>query len=1490
MKRLLAIFGMALVMTGQLCAVQPSGGPANIAGTLYASNFATWSVPQGNNGPFSWSSSQICTSATSGGISFQPFVVGSPIRIVDTANSALSENVVPSQVNISGSGCSITVHPANQHYSFYLATATAGLQDAINYANQSLGAATPAAVVILTPAWSQLGGTTSMITSAIGNPRVTIVDQRTSVSAPYLWSGTQYVFTPYGGGASVPPPSFAVPFANSAVTAFNADSTFLFNPTTHGLSAYLTNGAFNTDVAQTGAGNNGLANLEAQTCAAGGCTPIFPGTSGSTESPIPTVSNTHVQDFRKGSQGDYYLDPAVGGAGGYNPAGDPFSAARGLFGTWTVSTPNIQAQYGRSDFFSFTAPGWNEGTSPGLAGPFWSTQHGHSIVMSVATPGIGQLFGGQITKTAIGDSQDGYFYTYPDGGFTDGGGEGSTGIGIGRYQNSTWLHATANSGSTTGTQTLFATFTAGSTSRTAVSVGGYMLDITRVVGTQTITGPSTQLSGYAAWTFPVTTAHTESTAWGTANAVIPAPANLGQYQIDTVNFTVAGGTNAAGFVPGFACLNGVNNLDFVNITSVGTLQGGVQPVTFSHLHYNAQTGTSLWQGGPCGNFVVPFLYYLNGWTTAYPILGATDSTHLVGRFFTGLSQSVSSAQPIPNNYNANTVNVPLLGLSISGTTVTATFNGSNISVFAGLGSATISGATNSSFNGVATNITQINTNQLQWTQTGPTGTSSGAQITIPANQFNFYEIPGAIVIQPQMANGGIPLSWNNVHWTSGDRVENPFNPSFRGNNLSLTDSINNVAVDAEAGLGLTNSIGISVSGNGISGGYNAFRWVNNNALTLYRGDGGQLTAPVLLNFFGPSGTFLSTQYAPIDPYAPVIITGCVVSGNCSTTNKIRLWAVSGAGLMTYEPDKQEFGFNNVASPRVRASILSTGPGLTNTNPVAFTSGNSVANDSVLGTYAAVGNETPLDTSGSLGATAYYGANDYVGGTLPSINGVAQAGTPGSSTYSYVATCVTSAGEGKPSLTATTGAGNATLNGTNFNGMNITPGKGCTGTNVYRTAAPGGYSLGRICTNIPNNTANGTAVSFGCADQGQAAGPAPPSGDTSGAFQLSGSQALTSVQGTTGTKVLAATGTFTAGHYLTTDASGNAIDGGAVSGGVSQIVAGTGISLSPSGGTGVVTINTTGSGGGTVTTFSSGNAAPLFTTSVATPTNTPALSFTLSAAAQNSVFAGPASGGAGTPSYQTAPTFSAANLTNFPLATSSVFGVVKPDGTTCTTSAGVLTCPGTGGISGLTTGFIPLAASSTSIANSLLDYGVTTAGTFTFGAAVAFHDGSGKGGGFNGTEGTAPTGGSGVDNLWADSTAHRLMMNNNNGGATNLPGVATAGTSGHLVAFAANGIDLVDGGAVIANIQITLPTVAIAANSCYGSALNTAATATMTGLATTSTFTTAFATDAHAVNGWGGTGGLTMDMWPTVNTLNWMVCNQTASSITPGAMTLNVGAK
>jgi len=112
--------------------------------------------------------------------------------------------------------------------------------------------------------------------------------------------------------------------------------------------------------------------------------------------------------------------------------------------------------------------------------------------------------------------------------------------------------------------------------------------------------------------------------------------------------------------------------------------------------------------------------------------------------------------------------------------------------------------------------------------------------------------------------------------------------------------------------------------------------------------------------------------------------------------------------------------------------------------------------------------------------------------------------------------------------------------------------------------------------------------------------------------------------------------------------------------------------------------------GTVTTFSAGALSPLFTTSVATPTTTPVLTFTLDNAAQNSVFAGPATGGTG------APTFRALVTADLPAGTGTVTSVAFTGGlisvaTPTTTPA--LTVAGT-------SGGIPYFSSGTAWASSL----------------------------------------------------------------------------------------------------------------------------------------------------------------------------------------------
>ncbi len=121
------------------------------------------------------------------------------------------------------------------------------------------------------------------------------------------------------------------------------------------------------------------------------------------------------------------------------------------------------------------------------------------------------------------------------------------------------------------------------------------------------------------------------------------------------------------------------------------------------------------------------------------------------------------------------------------------------------------------------------------------------------------------------------------------------------------------------------------------------------------------------------------------------------------------------------------------------------------------------------------------------------------------------------------------------------------------------------------------------------------------------------------------------------------GTQSNGYVLTSDASGNA-------------------SWQPA------------SGSGTVTSFSSGNLSPLFTTSVATSTTTPALSFSLNTQSANAVLAGPSSGSAA------APTFRALTVADMPgavLQTASVSLTSSQILNIYTTPVQIVPAPGAG---------------------------------------------------------------------------------------------------------------------------------------------------------------------------------------------------------------------
>jgi hypothetical protein len=81
-----------------------------------------------------------------------------------------------------------------------------------------------------------------------------------------------------------------------------------------------------------------------------------------------------------------------------------------------------------------------------------------------------------------------------------------------------------------------------------------------------------------------------------------------------------------------------------------------------------------------------------------------------------------------------------------------------------------------------------------------------------------------------------------------------------------------------------------------------------------------------------------------------------------------------------------------------------------------------------------------------------------------------------------------------------------------------------------------------------------------------------------------------------------------------------------------------------------------------------------------------------------------------------------------------------------------------------------------------------------GQGLSLTGAAGVGGGVSYGEGTATSGSSGSDLIYAYATNHRLMQNPNAIGALIIPGIAAAGTATHCLELASNGIDLQDSGA------------------------------------------------------------------------------------------------
>ena len=140
-------------------------------------------------------------------------------------------------------------------------------------------------------------------------------------------------------------------------------------------------------------------------------------------------------------------------------------------------------------------------------------------------------------------------------------------------------------------------------------------------------------------------------------------------------------------------------------------------------------------------------------------------------------------------------------------------------------------------------------------------------------------------------------------------------------------------------------------------------------------------------------------------------------------------------------------------------------------------------------------------------------------------------------------------------------------------------------------------------------------------------------------------------------------------------------------------------------------------------------------------------------------------------------------------------------------------------------------------------------------------------------------------LLSTPTCNTVNLASDVTGALSIGNVGSAGLSGTapIVVAATEATSCPTCTATIANGTSTLGTGAISSGTCA-----TVVTTSATGTAATDNIMADFNADPTGVTGYipSANGMLTIIKYPTTNNVNFKVCNNTAASITPGAITLN----
>lgn len=400
---------------------------------------------------------------------------------------------------------------------------------------------------------------------------------------------------------------------------------FTQNQISANINSKLTNGWGNTDLFQTGGGNNGAANFFTANPAGNG---FFPPTSISTEALAEPPSGAKITDSR-----------ANGLIGIGTDVGQNFicSLADGLYYVddcridyITQTHTNVQSG-GRS--LRTYGPGYNLGSSTTSA-TGWSTRVGMQQHMDAWTRGIKEMLDQKNYSHSVGDHSGVRSYNFSDGGAVEAAAEGGVASYFSMLESGSFFHGTIVSGGTTGSNYLQTAVTSG---QNYFTDGAYVLDTQTATATATITGttfPTVAAGGtgytdlqFSGASFPA------STAWGVSTTATTSPAN-GKWQIpvpQTIIFTLGTAPASPGpFVANVptgppACIVGVNSFaEQVAITGVGSATT-TQSVTFT-TRYGWNAGDLLMQGGMCGQFPTNTA---TAWKTTGLSIGSFSATDVV---------------------------------------------------------------------------------------------------------------------------------------------------------------------------------------------------------------------------------------------------------------------------------------------------------------------------------------------------------------------------------------------------------------------------------------------------------------------------------------------------------------------------------------------------------------------------------------------------------------------------------------------------------------------------------------------------------------------------------------------------------------------------------------------------------------------------------------------------------------------------------------------